>query len=59
MSRAGASRTAVECEQEDEQVGWREKEMRDEPSIPPRGVVISRLNDSIRLSEEGGQNTHQ
>lgn len=46
-----ASRIAVVWEQVDEEVGLIEKEMRDEPSVTPGWVEVSRLKDSARLSE--------
>lgn len=48
----GASMTAVVWEQEDEEVGLREKEMRDEASFPPGWVEDLRLKGSARLSEK-------
>jgi len=46
------SMTAVVCEQDDEQVGWKEKEMTGDPSVTSEWVAVSRLKDSARLSEE-------
>ncbi len=48
-----ASMPAAVWEQEDEEVGLREKEMRDEASVATGWVEVSRLNRSARLSEEG------
>lgn len=45
--------TAVVWEQEDEEVGLIEKEMRDEASVTPGWVEVSRLKVSARFSEEG------
>lgn len=45
--------TAVLWEQGDEEVGWREKEMRDDPSVTTDRVDVSRLKDSARLSDKG------
>lgn len=45
--------TAVVWEQEGEEVGLIEKEMRDEASVTPGWVEVSRLKVSARLSEEG------
>lgn len=47
-----ASMTAVVWEQEDEEVGLREKEMREEASVTTGWAEVSRLNCSARLSEE-------
>lgn len=45
--------TAVVWEQEDEEVGLREKEMRVEASVTTGWVEVSRLKGSARVSEEG------
>lgn len=42
--------TAVVCEQEDEEVGLTEKEMRDEAAVTPGWVEVSKLKGSTRLS---------
>lgn len=47
--------TAVEWEQEDEEVGLIEKEMIAEASVTPGWLEVSRPNRSARLSEEGGK----
>ncbi len=49
--------TAVVWEQEDEEVGLREKEMRVEASVTTGWVEVSRLKGSARLSEEGTKKT--
>ena len=48
--------TDVEWEQEEvQEVGLREKEIRDEASVTPGWVGVSRLKASARLSEEGNK----
>lgn len=47
--------TAVVCEQEDEEVGQTEKVMRDEASVPPGWVEVSKLKGSPRLSDDRGK----
>lgn len=49
----GASMTAWEWEQGGEEVGWREKEMREEASVTTGWVEVSRLKGSVRLSVGG------
>lgn len=49
--------TAVVWEQEDEEVGLIEKEMRVEASVTPGWAEVSRLKGSARLSEEGSKNS--
>lgn len=44
--------TAVVWEQEDEQIGLREKEMSDEESVTTGRVEVLRLRCSAQLSEE-------
>lgn len=48
--------TAAFCEQEDEEVGLTEKEMREEASVTPGWVGVSKLKGSARLSGKGGKN---
>lgn len=47
--------TAVVWEQEDEEVGLMENEMRDEASVTPGWVEVSRLKGSARLSVKGNK----
>lgn len=47
--------TEVVWEQQDEEVGLREKVIRDEASVIPGWVEVSRLKASARLSEEGNK----
>lgn len=56
MSWEEASMTAAFCEQEDEEVGLTEKEMREEASVTPGWVGVSKLKGSARLSGKGGKN---
>lgn len=48
--------TAAVWEQEDEEVGLMENEMRDEASVTPGWAEVSRLKGSARFSEEGEDN---
>lgn len=47
--------TAAFCEQEDEEVGLTEKEMREEASVTPGWVGVSKPKGSARLSGKGGE----
>lgn len=47
--------TAAFCEQEDEEVGLTEKEMREEASVTPGWVGASKPKGSARLSGKGGK----
>lgn len=47
--------TAAFCEQEDEEVGLTEKEMREEASVTPGWVGVSKPKGSARLSGKGGK----
>lgn len=49
--------TAAFREQEDEEVGLTEKEMRDEVSVTPGWVGVSKLKRSARLSVKEGKKT--
>lgn len=51
--------TAAFCEQEDEEVGLTEKEMREEASVTPGWVGVSKMKGSARLSGKGGKKTSQ
>lgn len=55
MSWEEASMTAAFCEQEDEEVGLTEKEMREEASVTPGWVGVSKPKGSARLSGKGGE----
>lgn len=55
MSWEEASMTAAFCEQEDEEVGLTEKEMREEASVTPGWVGVSKPKGSARLSGKGGK----
>lgn len=57
MSWEEASMTAAFCEQEDEEVGLTEKEMREEASVTPGWVGVSKPKGSARLSGKGGKKT--
>lgn len=47
--------TAAFCEQEDEEVGLTEKEMREEASVTPGWVGVSKPKGSARFSGQGGK----
>lgn len=51
--------TAAFCEQEDEEVGLTEKEMREEASVTPGWVGVSKPKGSARFSGQGGKKTSQ
>lgn len=55
LSWEEASMTAAFCEQEDEEVGLTEKEMREEASVTPGWVGVSKPKRSARFSGQGGK----